>query len=201
MGGLNQHTDNNDTRIQGATDSTEIGNSGDRLKTEATFSPLSQTQVIPFTTKVLNASSPDMNVDGSSTPVTFSAGPTTTSEQWFVTRISVILDDSGNLGRGDFGAIASGLTNGVLARFTVNSTNYDIALFKKNQDLIIGADVIERGANNQFINDANFVVANTILRNNILLDEATSDQFKIIIQDNLTGLDLFQVAIGYVIEV
>ena len=184
-------------KLKGDTDGTFVGNVGDRLKVNIPGGSIPSERVVPAAVKLKNAGSSAMNVDGSSTSVAFTAGPTTTNEIWYLTRIAVALDDSGNSGRADFGAISGGITNGLLTQMILNSTTYSVSLIKNNGELIQGFENTFRGQSTSFINDANFVSAITKLSIPVILKESTSDQVKITVQDNLTGLGFLETTLFY----
>ncbi len=155
-------------------------------------------RIAVFNGGFLNGGSPDMNVDGSITPVEFTAGPTTTNETWLVTRMSIEMDDNGTQNFGDFGAIVGGLTNGLVFQQILDSTTYSVANIQTNSDLVAAFEDVFRGQGNSFISDANYVALKIKFYRPIELNESTNDIFKLIVRDNLTGLSLLRAKIGYI---
>lgn len=184
-------------KILGGTDDTIIGNVGDRLKVNVPGGAIPTERVIPGSSKLKNGGSADMTVNGATTSVTFSTGPTTTDEIWYLTRVGLAMDDSGNSSRSDFGAIASGLTNGLRMDFVIDGTTYTGSPIKTNSELIQRFESTFRGQSTAFINDANFVSAIAILQIPTILQESTSDEVRVVVQDNLTGLDHLEVTLFY----
>ncbi len=194
--GLTKDKDEPD-KIVGDSDGTLIGNIEDRLKVNIQGGQLPDETITIAAANFENAGSSDMAVDGSSTSVLFTAGPSTTDETWYVTRLSISMSDNGNAAFNDFGAIASGLTNGVLVEQIINSVAYPITLIKNNDELIAGFESRLRGQGNSFINDSGYINGNTMLTVPLTLNESTSDIMRITIQDDLSGLDLFVARMFY----
>ena len=186
-------------RIEGATDGTEIGNVGDRLKVNVPGGSIPSERVVPAGALLINvsSSSADMDVNGSGTNVVFEGGPSVTDEIWYLTRISVALDDTGNSARDDFGAITGGLTNGLLLQMDLDSTTYNINNITNNSELIQSFENSFRGQSTAFINDANYLSAIAIFSIPIILKQSTSDKVKVTVRDNLTGLDLLRITLFY----
>ena len=82
-----------------------------------------------------NSTSIDMNVDGSSTPVLFTAGPPA-GKKWFISRIIISITDTGMTWQ-KFGGILGALTNGVDLEYQSEGTTYDLLdgiSIKQNSD-------------------------------------------------------------------
>lgn len=184
-------------KIQGDSDDTLIGNIEDRLKVTTRAAGLPDESVIPFVTKAQNAGSTDMAIDGSTTPAVFTAGPTTTDDIWYVSRIGFTMNDIGTAKLDSFGAISDGLTNGLLVQIDINGTTYTTSNVKTNAELIVGFETTFRGQSNSFINDLNFITATTFFVTPVRLLESQSDQFKLTVRDDLTGLELLEVFLFY----
>lgn len=152
-----------------------------------------------------NSGSKAMNVNGATTPVTFTY---TASSYQEVTSIVCILRDEGNTSFSNFGAKPA-LTNGVLIQVTQGGTTRTIATLKDN------ADVCLMFPTNQFGNGAvlsilsivtpegfgdtnNCFVGVLTLKNQIPLN--SSDTITVTVQDNLSGVGTFQMACGTVMD-
>lgn len=186
--------------IEGATDGQGIGNVNDRLKVDFSASPSGSEAIIPadetnyFFNYLENGGSRDLNVNGSSTSVAFTDGPTG-SEMWFITELVIVLQDGGNLDVSDYGALNS-LTNGVLFDQTRDSVAYQIANIQTNHELamMFSGKSLE-GSSQGFLNDANIFIGTFRIEPEITLLGSTSDVLRVTVRDNLTGLSLHQV--GY----
>lgn len=146
--------------------------------------------------------SPDMNVDGSVTPVIFELKPGA-GVQWDVTRILIVILDEVAMDDGKFGGITA-LTNGCVLR-KADTVHHKIFNIKTNGAMaqrmydVQYADKAPAGqyglrARRSFAGqDKNGVV--------IRLDGDNEESLQMIIQDNLTGLLSFRViAQGHVVE-
>ena len=152
-------------KVKGNTDGTLIGNVNDRLKVNIQGGQLPDEDIAIaggyFEDSVTHGN--DMAQDGSSTSIVYEIGPTVTDEVWYITNLSTSIVDSGNIRYNDFGAISSGLTNGILFQMTLNSTDYNVALFKTNDDLVSAFSSRFRGQSTAFINDSGYLNANRIV--------------------------------------
>jgi len=184
-------TDSTSNKIEGATDLTEIGNVGDRLKVDANITnqpTIPNDSVIHFNTPFVDGSSNDMTVDGSTTAVEFTAGPGA-GEIWYIFEIGLSIEDSGNNTIDRFGAITE-LTNGVLIEQTINSTDYEFENLTTNLDIIESfTDHFIRGQANSFLNAGNFFSGKLELRVPVTLVGDNGDEFKMTVRDDLTGLN------------
>jgi len=149
----------------------------------------------------------NMNVNGSATPVIFSVSPAnlTAGTKWDITRFLISITDATAMDDGKFGGAAA-LTNGIVFR-KVDGITKNIFNAKTNGDLAAHMyDVTYipdtlgpaglyglRGRRSFSGQDKNGVV--------VRLSADTNDEFQCIIQDDLTGLDSFQViAQGHIVE-
>lgn len=148
----------------------------------------------------------NLNVDGSVTPVIASVSPSKLNVDWDITRVMMSITDSTAMDDGKFGGITGGLANGIIFR-KVDGISKNIFNAKTNGDLAAHAyDVtyipdtlgpsgqyglrMRRSFNGQ---DKNGVT--------IRLNSDTNDTFELIIQDDLTGLDNFQLIVqGHVVD-
>lgn len=139
-----------------------------------------------------------MNVDGSSVPVTFTAGPTVASETWLVTGVVLAMNDTGTQNFSDFGAIGGGLTNGLLLQADIAGSTHSIANIKTNSELISNFESVFRGSGNSFISDANYVACRTRFSEFVELNQSTTDRYKITVRDDLSLLTHLRVRLLYI---
>jgi len=163
----------------------------------------------PFTTSGGCAlTSPDMNVDGSVTPVVFRVSPALleAGTRWDITRMMLTITDSSAMDDGKFGG-APPLNNGVIVRVKYNGTRKNIFTVRENGEFRLRAyDVsyldatlgpaglesmgVRRSFNGQ---DKNGVAIR-------LVNDDDPDEFQIIVQDDLTVLDSFRVVVqGHIV--
>lgn len=188
------------TGISGGTDGTQIGNIGDRVKVDFSASPSGNEAIIPadeigyFYDYVLNGGSKALNVNGSSTPVVFTAGPGA-SEIWYVTQMIIFIQDGGSLDATDYGGIPTGITNGLLLEHSRNSVNHQIGNLQNNIDIaMLFSDASFVGTSNGFLNDANLYVGPFKIEPEITLIGSTSDKLRVTVRDNLTPLTRHRIA-------
>lgn len=137
-----------------------------------------------------NGGSSDMVVDGSSTPVDFIGSPPT-GKIWYIKSIHIIIEDS-NINFSKFGGIGS-LTNGVDFFVTEDGqSERTLASIKRNGQFYSFANDVEiqSAATDILIARINLGVnAGTTLS----LTNSNSEQLKATVNDDLTGLDVFNV--------
>ena len=104
------------------------------------------------TVNLLNSSSADMAINGSSTPVEFKAGPAG-GLIWYPVGLQIAIQDLGNNTMATFGALAGGLTNGLKVFQHLNSTDYELFLLKNNSQIasVFTHSGFFRGSGSQFI--------------------------------------------------
>lgn len=136
-----------------------------------------------------NGGSSDLNVDGSVTPVIFSASPPT-GKKWFIHSVTLIMEDE-SINFTKFGGISGGLTNGIEFRIKEGGeAEKTLGTFKTNGDLhtfttdirldSAATDLLTLQENVQQIAGTTFELKN-----------ADSDVFKVIVNDNLTSIKRF----------
>ena len=163
-----------------------------------------------------SAGSSALNVDGSITPVEFTIEGSKNTDipaDRYITAISFLIQDTG-IRLGDrFGGLAQ-LTNGINLQYSNlkaegGAVSLDNGGITTNFELVrvcLGNPAFT-GASNAFIADFTGAesalfpvldVGNTGLKNGILLRNNSDDNIKITVNDNLTGLTIFNVvAYGY----
>jgi hypothetical protein len=138
-----------------------------------------------------------MDVNGSVTPVVFTIAPPS-GVVWYVFELGITIEDSGTNKYNDFGGIAGGLTNGLLIEQVVNSTSYTLTNAQTNKDLVeTFSDHFFKGQSTAFINSSNFFTGKVELRTPLTLVGDNSDEIKVTVRDNLTGLNLLRVNLEY----
>jgi hypothetical protein len=145
-----------------------------------------------------NGGSSEMNVDGSSTPVSFTAAPPT-NKNIIVYRLLLVMEDA-SMSWKKFGGIAA-LTNGVDIKVTEDGTERTISTdpIKTNRDYVWNCyDVeIDSATTDVLRMRWTFSRAGTVL----VLKDSFSDNFKIVINDDVTGVDYYKATIqGYEVD-
>ena len=183
-------------QIEGGTDSTTIGNVGDFLKVTSAENPTPAGRIVYFDDSLKNGGSADATVDGSTTPVIFSLGPPA-GQKWYVLEFGVVIQDGGNNNPDRYGALSE-LTNGTTFNQYVNSVTYLFKNLKNNLD-IVGSfgDHGFRGTSNAFLNSNNFYTGKVELRQPVTLDGDLGDEIRVVVNDNLTGLEFHEFNIEY----
>ncbi len=168
-----------------------------RLSTDSIINPFPGISFNSFLAIDVSGGSTDMNVDGSSTPVTFIAQPPT-GKIWYIHTIDVVLEDTA-MSFAKFGGIAIPLTNGVDFKVKQNgASEITLANIKRNGDFYTFA-------NDAFIESStttDILVAHVRTKVNtgttFKLTDSNSEFFKAVVNDNLTNINKFQVLIrGY----
>lgn len=128
-----------------------------------------------------NSGSSNMNVDGSSTSVTFS-NPTTVpaDKQLIISRLSIFIEGSTTLSTNKFGDVVA-LTNGVLLQLNTQ----DLYLFKENLDIILRSE--------DFSNQSTVLFSQINFPEGLKVSAANSLSAKI--QDDLSSLVNFKMRI------
>lgn len=150
---------------------------------------------------LLNAGSKSMAVDGSSVNKTFSYAPSVPTD---LQGISLLIKDEGTTSLSNFGAI-SGLTNGVVLQTVIGGVTTTIATMKDN------ADLVTRFSLNSFGNGAVLSILSIVTpqgfgaTNNMMIGTMqispntvilnSGDEIDAIVKDNLTAVDVLQIAI------
>lgn len=135
----------------------------------------------------------DLNVDGSVTPVTFSASPPT-GKKWFIHSITLIMEDA-SINFTKFGGIPGGITNGIDIKVKEGGlAERLLGNFKTNGDLhIFSVSVrIDSAATDLLTLQTNIKISSGTT---FELKNASSDVFKVIVNDNLTTINRFNVLI------
>jgi len=156
-------------------------------------------RLVPGTAMFMDSGVMDLNKDGSSTAKIYTAGPAS-GEIWYLRRLILFIEDSGTMDVGDFGAIAGGLTNGLLVETDIMGTLYTFHNFKINKMLGIhfgGEGHHFAGGSPGFLNSNNTYVGGHEFIERIKLKGNDSDHMKITNRDNLSSISHLNFAISY----
>ena len=150
---------------------------------------------IAFGGFITNGTSPDLNVDGSITPVEFTIAPPS-GKIWYIHNISLVIEDNA-INFTKFGGIPA-LTNGINFKIKQNGLSEELlANIKNNGEFYTFA--------NQVLLDS-AVIDILVIQINTKMNTGTtfklinsqSDNFKVIVNDNLTSINKFQIILrGY----
>lgn len=188
-----------DQVIQGATDGTDIGNVGDRLKVDASLTSggitlVPSSIIVHSDDYVKNAGSSAMNVNGSVTAQNFDYSPAS-STTVYVDAIGLVISDPGTPDFVDFGSITA-LTNGLQLKVRTNGTEYTFCNLQNNTDISLhfgGSYAYVPGLGQLgWLNETDFFLGFMTFRNALTLKNSTSDYIRFTVRDNLTAVDRLQ---------
>lgn len=136
--------DPQDTKIEGGTDATLIGNVGDRLKVISqeddddafVVDPKPPGQIVWIDRRFANGSNENLDVNGAGTAQDFTFGPPS-GQVWYVRYVSLLILDPGSPDVDDFGSIGGGLSNGLQFIQKINSVEYQLGNFRDNGALTL----------------------------------------------------------------
>ena len=140
-----------------------------------------------------NGDSKSMNVDGSSESVTFKyAIPD--GEIWWLDKIDIFLLDEGTMGHAVFGSLGAALTNGVKMRIKKHGDDYVVKDIHDNVDLMMAfnQNKMVGCTDNGFLNENDYYTGTMLFDPAIRLFGADGDLVKIVVEDDLTGIDRFE---------
>jgi hypothetical protein len=153
----------------------------------ASISPKPSIAIVPYIKHLLNGSSWDQTVDGSSTPVNFDYAPSA-GEVFYIEHIIFGLDDTGGADSEKYGA-RTALTNGTQLIFKLDGTEYIASTMKNNGDILLtfnfSIGFFENGSFGAFTNG---FAAKFQMATNITLNGDDGDLVRIKVRDDLTGL-------------
>ncbi len=153
---------------------------------------------IAFRGFVTNILSPDLNVDGSVTPVEFTVAPPT-GKIWYVYNISLVIQDNA-INFTKFGGLLA-LTNGVDFKVKQNGLSEEVlANIKNNGEFYTFANqvLLESASIDILVIQIN---TKTNTGTTFKLINSQSDNFKVIVNDNLTSINKFQIIVrGYEVD-
>lgn len=154
-----------------------------------------------FNTYFLNGTSPDMNVDGSVTPVTFQVSRAP-GQLLYIKRVRFVFhDEQMDMSGGEakrFGSVANdpGLTNGL--RFFTDQTGLEINAFNEPvrtmadfwqyaDDFVSVTSAIAGG------NNIDFLSWDIVFVREVVITQGSIDRLAVVVSDDLTSMDLFRV--------
>lgn len=144
-----------------------------------------------FSHHLKNGAAYAMNVNGSVAPVDFILTPPV-NKIYRVYRMILVMQDSA-MNHSKFGGIAGGIANGLLLKITEDGVERNLSehpIKTNNEFHHLAYDVQVHSAVSDILSVRwTFAKAGTILR----LKNSKSDQVKATVQDNLTGLDDFEI--------
>jgi len=117
-----------------------LDNGNVRLAVDSTLNPVPVSSIIPKKVCLMNGSTKNMDVDGSSSPVEYKYAPGA-GEIWFVNAIAIFFLDSGLVKPDRFGAITGGLTNGVDVIIKLDGVENNIISVKNNVDINLAFEI------------------------------------------------------------
>lgn len=186
-------------KLRGGTDNSIIGNFGDELNVFSENNPRIQTKTYAIGKDFLNGANNSMDVNGATTAQNFVIAPIA-GQIFYITGMFGYLDDSGNLERTTFGALAT-LTNGLQIIADVDGTEYEISNLRQNMQFtgfFSNFGIIP--PSNKWFRSETFYFGSHDFFTPIVLVGDDGDQLIARVRDNLTGLDeLYMQAKGYVI--
>jgi hypothetical protein len=154
-------------------------------------------QVVYFVDHVANGGSTEFAVNGSVTPVVFTA-PVPAGQIWYLDELKIYIQDGGNINANAYGGITSGLTNGVLIEFQINSIDYTYFNMKTNLDI---TDAFPQegliGSSSGFLNTNKAFIGTTTFAPKIALTGDDGDLIRVTVRDNLVGLDFHEMSFKY----
>ena len=153
-------------------------------------SPVPGTRVVYFWKPLLNGSSPDMGVNGSSTTQTFEAGPAG-SEVWYLERLSFLIHDPGSMDSQDFGSISGNLSNGLQVAFDLNGSETEFTNMTNNTHIsqtFTGLAGVSGEDSSGWLDDDDWFSGYLHLHIPIEMRGADSDKVLARVRDNITAL-------------
>lgn len=154
-----------------------------------------------YSVNFLNSSSPNMAVNGSGTPVTFSIAPTS-SEIWYVQSVCLTLLDSGAMDYNKFGAITA-LTNGLIFEIKVDGSTTAVCNAQDNMQLMGNFHDSPFTVNSTagFLSSSDVFMGQMIFEPPFVLKATDSDVLQFRVRDNLTAIDYLRVFAHYYREI
>lgn len=156
--------------------------------------------VITAVQQLLLSGSKAMNVNGG-TPKTFTYSPGSGNVR--VIALSCLLKDDGTTDMTKFGAITA-LTNGVLLQWSIDGSTQTMATIKDNSDITHTFPHAQHFGNSAtlsilaIITPQGFGNSTNIFRGMIVFNQPVtlsgSDAINVIIQDNITAIDVFTIS-------
>ena len=140
-----------------------------------------------------NGGSPDMDVNGSGTPVEFVLEGLE-NERLYLSQLNLYIEDSSNFDSGNFGGI-SGLTNGLQIVVDDGVLPVEILNIKDNAQIAAVFPVLQKDDALKNNDRQHMFASSNPSDAQVIVD----DTIKVIIQDNLTGLDVLRISATVII--
>lgn len=188
-------------KLKGATDSTLIGNDGDALRITSKPNGLPTDPRPPFdlmwhSAFLKEGSNVDMNVDGSTTPVSYIYTPPLTGQIHYITRLLFEIDDNGNTSNDGFGSL-SALTNGIDIKIKIDGSTHTFANIKTNSDLVMICSHTHHTQSTGGFIQGNYFSGAFDMKPDMTLKESRGDQIEVVVNDDLRGLLHLKFSIAY----
>lgn len=150
----------------------------------------------PIERFLLNGSTKDMAVNGSVTPVLYSAAPTG-SDIWIIKSMSLFIFASGTVDPKEFGDIAA-LTQGFLLSCQSAGVGYNIFNLQDNIDIsnVFSDQNFTPARGSGWLNNVDLVRAVLKFPAPITLRAANGDFIRATVRDNLTGIDELRMSVS-----
>lgn len=153
---------------------------------------------IAFRGFVTNGISPDLNVDGSVTPVEFNVAPPS-GKIWYIHNISLVIEDNA-INFTKFGGILA-LTNGVDFKVKQNGLSEELlANIKNNGEFYTFANqvLLESSVIDILVIQVN---TKTNTGTTFKLINSSDDNFKVVVNDDQTAINKFRIVVrGYEVD-
>lgn len=146
-----------------------------------------------YSINFMNAGSPSLLVNGTTTPVVFSVAPTA-GEVWYVQSVVVNLLDSGAMDYNKFGTLTV-LTNGLIFEAIIDSTTSTICNVKDNMDLMghFHDSPFTMNSTAGFLSTSDVFMGQAIFEPAMVLTGDDGDSLQFRVRDNLTALDYLKI--------
>ena len=159
-----------------------------------TLSPMPSKKVIYKIVNLLNGSSKNMTVNGSTTPIDFDFAPAA-NEVFYLDSIAMFLADNGVANYDRFGIISGGLSNGIDILIKNNGSEQLVANIKDNADIIKFFDTnFAPPGTGGFMDEDDLYSGRMNFEIPIKLDGANGDYVRVRIKDDLTEVDALEFA-------
>jgi len=143
--------------------------------------------------------SPDMNVDGSVTNVSFEHAPT--SGVSIVKSIIVFLLHAGPMTHNSFAALSGTLTNGIEVKTTIAEETRTLMTAKSNVclSMIFSDNVLSGSSSNGFLDSNDYFQGVITLPEPLVLNYEDGDKIECVIKDDLSSIGVFRMRLKTVV--
>lgn len=162
-------------------------------------SPIPSLNVLYTSThlKLNGTGSFDMNVDGDPTQQVFSIVPGA-GETWYVESVTLFLQDGGSFDSGDFGSLGS-LSNGCDLVIISKGVTHTIAHIEDNSEVRneFPQDPLVMTSSSAAFDEDDLYSGSIKFKVPMILQNSTSDELRMEINDDIDGLDFFRARVLY----